>query len=245
MNFIISKKELNRRKKAFTMLLLSFLAGIVLFSTILVFPISPIGYISVIMVFLVLCIATFQFLSSLSQMKICITDEEIERVRGDIIEKYLLSEIESLKIKRRTNGVIREIYIVFHNHKHLYINAFEDEFENLKNMVISKLNKNAIMKEFYEPLDFDHLLFYPILGLLISFISILGFKYILALDYFGIRILILFFFTYIFSLAIYFLLKKPISTRSGENQIIIDYIFGFVMIMMSLLILAIGFRFFY
>ncbi len=245
MNFIISKKELNRRKEAFTVLLLSLLAGIVLFSNILVFPISSIGYISIIMVFLVLYVATFQYLSSLSQMKICITDEEIERAREDTTEKYLLSEIKSLKIKRRTNGVIREIYIVFHNHKHLYINGFEDEFENLKNMVISKLNKNAIIKEFYEPLDFDHVLFYPILGLLISFISIFSFKYILTLDYFGNRVLILFFSAFIFSLAIYFLLKKPISARSGENQTIIDYIFGVVMIMMSLLILTLGLRFFY
>ncbi len=245
MNFIISKKELNRRKKAFALLLLSLLAGIVLFSNILVFPISSIGYISVIIVFLVLCVATFQFLSSLSQMKICITDEEIERVREDIIEKYFLSEIKSLKIKRRTNGVIREMYIVFHNHKHLYINGFEDEFENLKNMVISKLNKNAIIKEFYEPLDFDHILFYPILGLLISFISIFAFKYIFALDYFGIRILILFFSVYIFSLAIYFFLKKPISARSGKNQIKIDYFFGVVMIMMSLLILTVDLGFFF
>lgn len=245
MNFIISKKELNRRKEAFTVLLLSLLAGIVLFSNILVFPISSIGYISIIIVFLVLYVATFQYLSSLSQMKICITDEEIERARGEITEKYLLSEIKSLKIKRRTNGVIREIYIVFHNHKHLYINGFEDEFENLKNMVLSKLNKNAIIREFYEPLDFDHVLFYPILGLLISFISIFAFKYILTLDYFGIRILTLFFSTYLFSLAIYFLLKKPISARSGKNQTIVDYIFGVVMIMMSLLILTVGLGFLY
>jgi len=44
---------------------------------------------------------------------------------------------------------------------------------------------------------------------------------------------------------IYFLLKKPISARSGKNQTIVDYIFGVVMIMMSLLILTVGLGFLY
>lgn len=245
MNFIVSKNELNRRKKAFIVLLVSLLIGIVLFSNILVFPIYPIGYISIIIVFFVLCVITFRFLSSLSQMKIRITGQEIERVKGNTTEKYLLSEIESLKIQRRTNGTIRELYIVFRNHRYLYINAFENDFENLKNVITGKLNQNTKVKEIREPLDFDHALFYPILGLLISFISIFGFKQILVLDYFGIKIIFLFFCAYTFSLAIYFLLKKPISTRSGKNQTIVDYIFGIVMIVMSLLILIIGLGFLY
>lgn len=245
MNFIVSKGELNRRKKAFTVLLFSLLTGIVLFSNVLVFPIFMIGYISIIIVFFILCVITFQFLNSLSRMEIRITDQEIERVTDNLTEKYLLLEIESLKIKRRTNGVIRELYIVFRNNRRLYISAFEDDFENLKNMITGKLNQNAKVKEIREPLDFDHVLFYPILGLSISFISIFSFKQILALDYSGVRILILFVFVYIFSLAIYFIIKKPISTRSGKNQTIVDYIAGAIMIIISLWILIIGLGFLY
>jgi len=243
MNFIVSKNELNRRKKAFTALLLGLLAGIFLFSNILALPIPPIGYISIVIVFSVLCVITFRFLTSLSQMKICITDQEIERTKDNITEKYLLSEIESLKIKRRTNGVIRELYIFFRNHKRLYINAFEDDFENLKNLITRKLNQYATIKDIREPLNFDHALFYPFLGLLISFISIFCFKQILSLDYSNIRIIFIFFSAYTFSLAIYFILKKPISTRSGRNQTMVDYIFGVVMIIMCLLILSIGLYF--
>jgi len=238
--YIISKTEIKRRKKAFATLLLSLLIGIVLFSNILVFSISPIGYISIIIVFFVLCIITFQFLSSLSQIKIRITDQEIERQKGKNIEKYQISEINSLKIKRRTNGIIREIYISLNNRKYLYISAIEEQFELLKDALVNKTNKKIRIKEIREPLNFDHFLFYPILGLLISSGGIFFLKQILSFDYSIVRIISLFFSVYILCLAVYFIIKKPISVGSGKDKVTIDYVFGFGMLITSILMAILG-----
>jgi hypothetical protein len=239
MEFTVSKVELNRRKKAFATLLVSLAIGIFLFSKLFNFSVAPVGFLFVGVVFIIIDVITFQFLSSLSRMKIRILDQEIERQKGTDIEEYQISEIGSLKIKRRTNGVIREIYISFRNHKRLYLNAFEEQFETLKDALVGKLNNKILVKEIREPLNFDHFLFYPILGLLISCASIFIFKQILKADYSVIRTFLLFFSAYTFCLAIYFISKKPISVGSGRDQIVADYIFGIGLVFISVLMTVI------
>jgi hypothetical protein len=239
MEFTVSKVELNRRKKAFTTLLVSLVIGIFLFSKLFNFPIAQVGFLLTGTIFVVIDAITFQFLDSLSRMKICISDQKIERQKGIDIEKYPISEIDSLKIKRRTNGVIREIYISFYNHKRLYLNAFEEQFESLKDVLVGKLNNKILVKEIREPLNFDHFLFYPILGLLIGCASIFIFKQILKVDYLTIRVVLLSFSAYTFCLAIYFISKKPISVGSGRDQIVADYIFGIGLVFISVLMTVI------
>ncbi len=243
MEFTISQKELKRREKAFAALLISFLIGIFIFSFLfkLSVPSAWIIFISIILFFLY--IITFKHLNSLSQMKIVISDQKIVREKGVKSEEYSILEINSIKIKRRTSGTIREIYISFRNRKYLYINAFEERFELLKDALLSKINDKTPVKEFREPIDFDHALFYPTLGLLISFFSVFFFKQILRADYSSFMVILLIFSVYNFSLGIYFLLKKPIAIGAGKDQAVTDYIFGTIMIIASILMAIIGLRF--
>ena len=68
------------------------------------------------------------------------------------------------------------MYISFRNYKYHYINAFEEKFELLKDTLLGQLNNEVFVKEIHEPINFDHILFYPVLGLIISFLSLFFLK---------------------------------------------------------------------
>jgi hypothetical protein len=240
MEFIISKNEITRRKKAFATLLSSMIVGLLLGSFIFSYPISIYGYSLVIAAFFPLIIITFIFLNSISRLKIYISDEGIKKVNDKLSESFLFSDIKSIKVKRRTNGMIREIYIFFNNQKELIITAFEEDFEKIRNLLISKINSNILVKEIKEPINFDHPLFYSILGLPISFIGILFIKIVTTLDYFQTKYILLGLSVYVFIIGMYFIIKKPTSIRSGRKQTIIDYIIGLIIACGGIFIFFIG-----
>lgn len=182
---------------------------------------------------------TSNYLNYLSKSIINIQDGYIERRNGKNTERFLLSNIKSIDIKRRKNGNIREIAISFINNKSLYINAFEEDFETIEKILLKDINKKIISKERKEPIDYDSLFFYPILGLVISFVSIFVYTKVVLIDYSKNKMLFPLFSVYLFSLGIYFLAKKPISIRSGKNTVVADIILGITMIIASILVLII------
>lgn len=236
MKFNISQNELNRRKIAFVTLLLSLSVGIIIFLKIFGLALSAFGYSCIGVIFILLSLLTFHYLESISKMIIIITDNEIERMKPNSTEKYLISDIDAIRIKRRTNGIIREISIRFKNHKQIYINGFEEDFENIKSSILNKLDKEVNVKDYREPMDYDHPLFYPVLGLLISFTSIFFLKFMISAESSLIKFIMRTFSVFDFLLAIYFVIKNPISIRSGKNQKMVDYIFGIVLLLISVCI---------
>ena len=168
MEFIISKAEMNRRKKAYLLMVSFLVGGLFLFFKLFSLPMLPIIWILFITAFFLLGVISFSSLHKLSRMKINISDQEIICVRGFIINRYLLKDVQSVRIKRRSTGTIRTISLLLQNHKHLSINGFEDVFDQLKNTIISKVNPTISTTEVREPIDFDHPLFYPILGTMMS-----------------------------------------------------------------------------
>jgi hypothetical protein len=242
MEFTTSKSELSRRKKAFITLLVSIYVGSFLASKFFNYPISIIGYLSLALVFFLVGILTFQFLNSISKIKIRLSDKKIERTTGRVSESFFLSDIQRIKVKARTNGIIREIYIWFSNRRNLFMTAFEKDFNRFKDVLAGKISKDIVVEEVREPINYDHPLFYPILGLLISFAGIYFLKYITFIDYSKLKTIFFIFSVYAFALAIYFILIKPISKRSGAKQTVVDYIIGLIIVCSSIFIFIIGLR---
>ena len=240
MEFNISKNEITRRKKAFATLLSSMIVGLFLGSFLFSYPISIYGYLLVIAVFLPLIIITFIFFNSISRLKIYISDEGIKKVNGNLSEIFLFSDIKNIKVKRRTNGMIREIYIFFKNQKDLVITAFEEDFEKIINLLIGKVDSSISIKERKEPIDFDHPIFYSLLGLPISFMGILFLKIVTTLDYFKLKYVLFALSIYVFAIGLYFIIKKPMSIRIGRKQAIADYIFGLIIAFGGVFIFFIG-----
>lgn len=214
MEFLISKNELTRRKKAFATLLASITVGLLLSSLLLDFKISIFEWLFFIIILLFLIAITFHFFNSISGLKIYISEKEIKKTNNKKVETFLLLDIKSIKVKRRTNGIIREIYITFKDQKELIITALEEHFEDVKNLIFSKAGDGILLKETRELIDFDHPLFYSILGLPISFLSVLSIQLIANLEHFQMKYILFAFSLYVFAIGVYFFIFLGYSVFS-------------------------------
>jgi hypothetical protein len=238
MEFSVSESEITRRKKAFVTFLASLFAGLLLSSLILKYPITPAGYLIIAVFFSFTGLLTFTFLNSTSKTKIFIDEEKIERTNGKKSESFLLADISRIKTKLRKNGKIREIYLWFGNDKKLFITAFEENFESIKDIISKKIEPEIPNRETREIIDFDHPLFYLILGLPVSFVGVLAVKLAQSLDYSGAKILLLIISIYILTLGAYFCIAKPLSSRYGGGKKTSDCILGFFLIFIAIIMLV-------
>jgi hypothetical protein len=241
MEYRISKQEISRRKKAYLTLCLSLLSGLLLSSIILNFPIYPVGYLSVFTALFLLGAFSFSFLRNLSQITIILTNQLLIRQTMKNSEEYLLKDINRVKIKWTTNKTIREIYIWLKNGKSIFLSALADS-EQFEKDLLGKLNKNVVLEKIHEPLDFDHPLFYSLLGFPISGVGLLSIKTISNLNYQHTKTTLVVFIIYLLILGSYFVLAKPLSKRYDIKKINSDYTIGIFMIASAVVILLLFFR---
>jgi hypothetical protein len=235
MIYLISKKEISRRKKAYITLSISLIVGFILASIVFNSPIVVSSCIPIIGTIFLLGIVSFKFFRNISQTKISLSDQTLERTIKGTSEKYHLDKINRIKIKWTSKNTIREIYIWLDNNKSIFVTAL-DHFEEFRKDLLDRLDKNIAIKEIHEPLNYDHPLFYSILGLPLSAICVLVFKLIPSMNYQSTKIVLIIFSIYLFVFGLYFLISKPISKRSGNKTITSDYIVGILMICLGLII---------
>ncbi len=183
MEYRISKDEISRRKKAFLTLSISLMIGLILASIISDFIISFIFYLSFAIALLASNVLLFSSFKLFLLIKITLSEQFIERSNNKGYESFLVTDITRIRIKRTTKKSIREISIYFRNGKSLAINALEDFEQFLYDLIIS-VNENTVIKEIHEPINFDHPLFYSLLGQLISFIGVYLMKLVLNMGSF-------------------------------------------------------------
>lgn len=237
--FRVSQKEIVRRKKAFISLCVFFAIGILLSLLFFNYQIS-LGIVYVFLGLLLLFgVLTFNFLSTYAKNKLFIDDKKIELVNLKNLSAINLCEIYKIRIKRRTNKIIREIYIWPKNGRPFFISAFENDFTRIEKIIKDSVGKDVLIKEIVEPLDFDHFLFYPIFGLCTGVLSIIFFNTILNANIQNINILFFIISIYTFALGVFFILKKPMFSRSAKNNATADYIFGAIFIFFSIVVLLI------
>ncbi|MDD5530648.1 MAG: hypothetical protein PHX21_11580 [bacterium] len=239
MEYKISKDEISRRKKAFITLSISLIMGLLLASKILDFPVSVFDYLCFAIALFLSGTLLFRSFNFLFRTKIYLSGQTLERINQKTSESFLTSNINRVKIKRTTRNTIREIYIRFYDGKSIFINALED-FEQFRTELINNINKDIAIKEIREPIDFDHPLFYSILGLLISFAGVYLIKLVANLDYFKAKAFLFGISAYIFAVGIYFICAKPISKRYGVQKKVSDYIFGFIIVCIGIYIFILG-----
>ncbi len=182
-------------------------------------------------------IITFIYFASVVKNKLIIDDKQILLINKKNSSAINFNEVVKIKIKRRTNGIIREIYLWTQNGKPLFINAFENKFEKIERMINNSLNKEVKREDFKELIDLDHILFYPILGSVIGFSSILFIITILKADE---KLIDIFFYIvslYSFALGLFFFFKRPISIRSAGRRSSVDLFFGVLFVIFPILVL--------
>lgn len=239
--FSPSDSEIKRRKQAFVTLLASLYAGFIASSLIIQKRVSWIACLAVGMAFIASALLLFRFLNSLKSLRVSISGTGLERRTAKTLEYYSLSAVYGMRIKRRTNRLIREITITLDDGRHLSINGFEDSFEDLKDAILRGAGKDVSPREVIEPMDFDNPLFYALLGLPISFLAVALLSVLSSYSVAKMRIVMFATAAYAFGMALYFALKKPISASYGRLRVPIDYTSASIMAVVAIGILIIGF----
>lgn len=220
---------MNRRKTAFATLSVSLMIGFILASWFFSFPVSTAGYIIIGLVFLLTYLLFDRFFDQLLTTKTIISDQWLKRHTSHGEESYLITDIDKIRIKWTTKATIREMYIVLRNGSNLFINGLVD-FEKFKDELIQRIGGKLTVKQTYEPIDFDHPLFYSILGFPISFVAVYLMRLAFDLDYFWIKTVLFVFSMFIAALGMYFIYARPVTKRYGGCKKISDFIFGLVLI---------------
>jgi hypothetical protein len=137
--------------------------------------------------------------------------------------------VNKIRIKWTTNDTVREMYIWLNDGNSIFISALEN-FERFKKKLVASVNKAVKVEEIHEPIDYDHPLFYSILGLPIGYMCVLIYKLVPVLSLNNIKLGLISFSAYLILLGVYFIKNRPISRRSGEKALSTDYIIGLLMI---------------
>jgi hypothetical protein len=151
--------------------------------------------------------------------------------------KYLIKKIKKITVKRTTKGYVREIKINLDNGISTYINNSNNDVEKFLIRLKEYIPKGTIIKVIDEPLDFDHIIFYPALGIVISFVSVEFVRFFVNFgnEYMNLISYVVSSFTFI--LGMYFILYKPIYKRDDRKGQKADYIWGGFFIIGSVLVL--------
>jgi hypothetical protein len=204
----VSEKEIVRREKAFLSLSVSLFFGLILASILFDFPILYLFFVGFALFLFLMNFWLKIFFNKYLKMKTCLSKEFLIRGKG----KFLIKKISKLTIKKTTNNTIREIGLFFCDGKSLFINGLSN-FEKFEENLIKNINKNVVIKNIRELMDFDSIFFYPILGLILSFGTVYLLNIMTNFSYQTMQIILYISIIYVFLMGTYFIISKPISKR--------------------------------
>jgi hypothetical protein len=240
MEYITSSSEISRRKKAYIALVVSFITGMFLTSLIINFPLSIIVYLCFAAAFLLLGFMAFRSFTLLSRLKLQLTDQELIKISDGVSEKFPLSNVTKVNIKNTSRGAVRELRIRFNDGKSTFINGLDDAGRFIDDFS-GKIGKEAVVSTIREPVDFDHVVFYPVLGLLLGAGSVFTVKVLANYDPRDLKSVYIAFSVYVLGLALYIIFARPVASRQGGKSGVTDYVLGAVFIFAAALVGIVGF----
>lgn len=218
MEYSISKEEILRRKMAYVRLSVSLLVGTALVSMIPSLTIPIYIYLIIAVSLFLIGAYSFYFFMRLLSVKIVLSETTIERQNKNIEEKYLLSDVHKVEIKYTKKDTIREIYIEFKDGKKMFVTAL-NWFDKFEKELLKKLNKGIAVKEIHESIvDFDHPMFYILLGLLLGGVIVLLIKGMNELSTKYLVIGLIACVIYLVILFVYLIRTKQITRRIGKDN---------------------------
>jgi len=234
MKYTIFPKELKRRQMAFASLAVSLFIGVILAALVFSFKISITSYI-VFGLFLVALAALFSwYFRYLTAISFTLSGPEMERTRSKKTETYLIADITGVKLILRTDKTIRGLHLAFRGGNRIYVNGLENP-ETFKKELLNSTSKDVAIRESREPLAFDHPVFYPILGVILGFLSVFVLKAATNLNGGGARNLLYGILGFTGTVGLYFILAKPMSGSSNTKSRW-DYGFGILLIAIAIVL---------
>jgi len=226
------KNEMTRRKFAFAKLIISFNFTVFILSfnsiiSMLNISIPLIAIASTTTIILIFIVN--RMLTKQSNWTFRFSEVEIERRFGNVIEKYLLREIKSIRIKRNCKGYIREIRYITSEAKPFFINGLIDFEKFNDDLLVCIKNENSdvqIINYKEPPVDYDHPVFYVILGLILGTITTFSFKIMVSIYETSFKYIQLGIACFVIVFGIFCCLYQPVRSRYGNKSRKIDFIFG-------------------
>ncbi len=238
LKYLISQKEMKKRKEAIGILFISTMIGLMLASLqhfteyykvyIIILPL-------ILIAFLIFGKILFNFINSLSKIRIMLNDEYIQRTTDKTNEKYKIKDIKKINIIKTNHHELREVQIALEDNQNICFNNL-DNFNDFLKELKSRLNKEVIIKEIVEPFNMKHPRFYVIFGLVVGFLSLNTINLMNATNRDTAEMFYNLLLIFIFLMGVVFIFYKPISKRSSIKNITADKITGILIILSSILI---------
>lgn len=242
MEYLISKTEIRRRNSAFNSLIISSMAAFLL-SGIFFWPDRAKLWTwllsSLLIIFIFFKIFIVLFFKSFLKTKIILSDKYLERTTQKSHDKVLLTSIRRLVVVKTTRNKIRELRI-YSERNNLIIDGLEN-FNDFKDELLKKCKIECA--QINEIIDYDHPLFYIILGTILGFITVISMKGLTRANATTVTIIYYSIAVYAIIVGIYFIINKPITKRYAAKHNIIDYIWGLLFLLSGIAIFILSRRF--
>jgi len=232
LRFVISSAEIERRKAAFDRLAVSTTLAATVFaadSIVAYFPPSILGVLALALVFLVSRAALASSFDRFTRTTWTISDTSLTRADERSRDEYPLERVRRVRTMRTAAGGIREIRLGLDGGRSVYVNGIED-FETFREALLSGSPQAGGGGELHEAVDFDHPLFYIVLGIVFGLSLALVVRVARFASGLDARYVYAALAVYLLAMGAYWLRAKPVSGRYGERSAVSDYVIGFCVI---------------
>lgn len=236
--YTLSTREIERRTHAFTRLLLSFALGVILTSPDMLLALRWMAMPALILLTIILMLVrqvSMKFSHKYARMKLSLSSQGLERAETSAQEQFEFQDISAIQIKRTVTGAIREIMLKRHTGQRVYVNAVRD-FEHFKDDLISRTRPDTVVHEFRERIDYDHPLFYIVLGGIVGVITTLALRLMTSLALHQIQTLNAGIALYVAAMGVYWLFSNPIVNRYGNKFRKSDLMWGWGLVGIAVLL---------
>jgi hypothetical protein len=233
-----SGAEMERRRRAYTTLVVSLFAGVAVSSLDYVHSAPAIASLFLAGLAFLLFLSWVVFLASFRRFAdtlLLLDDSQLRRTRATSRETYRFEDIVGYRVKRTTRGSIREVTLRLRSGQRVGLNAVDD-FERFEQELRPRVPANAARSEVREAIDFDHPLFYVIFGALTGLALTTTVRAMATLNKHGLRWAHLGIAGYAVILGVYFLLGRPIAQRYGPKSRVADLILGSLAVLAGILL---------
>jgi hypothetical protein len=235
----ISPAEINRRKGAFSSLMLSILVGLIVSS--IDFLVSHV-LLSCILVLVIAgllfgaAVLNIRWQNNFARKRFIVNQQGISRISGDSMETWLFRDIRKINIKRTTKGNIRQIKISLSSGRSSVFNGLAPgDFDRFRTSLAEHCLSAEIF-EIREPVDFDHRLFYPVLGLVLSSLFTVFIRLIVGLNDAGLKIVYICIVAYVALVGLFIFLMRPYYNLNGPRGRTNDITVGIAFLILAVLL---------
>ncbi len=241
--YTMRPEEMARRKTAFSTFILFVFLSVLLASIDFLIHSPRIAIPTVTGLGMLLLVARFLFFrsaDSYAKRRVSLTNTAVVISGGMTSHEVMLQEVKSWRVKITTSGNVREITLRIDSGRSFGIDGLVG-FEQFEERLAALLSKEASRSELKELIDFDHPLFYVVLGVIVGSALSGAVRLASILNAGALLLMNLVVSTFILFTGVYWIVTKPVVATYGPTAIKVDRIVASVLIGIGVVVCLLGF----